>query len=200
MQGFRHTEESELLKGLKDGREDLFAEIFNMHWESLFREAFYRLKKHDEAQDVVQDIFTDFWQRRYSIQISTSISAYLHGALKYKIIRHYSRSRLHQTVVDHLLLQMQTFEESILDVIAAGEIQKTLEEAIAHFPGNMQQIFTLRSQDFTIAEIADALGLSQQTVKNNNSQALKRLKHVLTEKHPEITSSLYAALLLFIKS
>jgi len=193
-------EESALLNGLRGGREDLFAEIFNKHWEALFREAYYRLKKHDEAQDMVQDIFTDFWQRRHSIQISTSISAYLHGALKHKIIRHFTRSRLHQTVVDHMLLHMQAFEDSILEIITAGEIQKTLQEAIAQFPDNMRQIFLLRSQDFTIAEIAEALGLSQQTVKNNNSQALKRLKHVLTEKHPEVTSSLYAALLLFIKT
>ncbi|KGE14199.1 RNA polymerase sigma factor [Sphingobacterium deserti] len=200
MQEMRSFKDNELLEGMKCGREDIFADIFHMQWEGLFKEAYYRLKSHSEAQDMVQDIFTDFWQRRHSIQISTSISAYLHGALKHKIIRHFSRSRLHQTVVDHLLLHMQVFEDSILEVIAAGEIQKTLQAAIAQFPDNMREIFMLRTEEFTIAEIAEALNLSQQTVKNNNSQALKRLKHVLTEKHPEISSSLYAALMLFIKS
>lgn len=200
MQEMRSFKDSELLEGMKCGREHIFAEIFDKQWESLFKEAYYRLKSYGEAQDMVQDIFTDFWQRRHSIQISTSISAYLHGALKHKIIRHFSRSRLHETVVDHLLLHMQTFEDSILEIISAGEIQKTLQEAVAQFPDNMRQIFMLHTDDFTIAEIAQALNLSPQTVKNNNSQALKRLKHVLTEKHPEISSSLYAALLLFIKS
>ncbi len=200
MQGINHMTDAELLAGVKDGRQEVFAQIFHMHWESLFREAYYRLKSHDEAQDMLQEIFTDFWQRRSSLTISSSISAYLHGALKHHIIRHFSRSRLHQTVVDHLLLHMQSFEDSIVDVIAAGEIQKTLEDAIALFPENMQHIFALRTQDFTIAEIAEALNISPQTVKNNNTQALKRLKQVLSERHPEISSSVYTLLLLFIKS
>lgn len=200
MQGMSHMTETELLAGVRDGRQEVFAQIFHMHWESLFREAYYRLKSHDEAQDMLQEIFTDFWQRRSSLTISSSIAAYLHGALKHHIIRHFSRSRLHQTVVDHLLLHMQSFEDSILDVIAASEIQKTLEDAIALFPENMQQIFALRTQDFTIAEIAEALNISPQTVKNNNTQALKRLKQVLSERHPEISSSVYTLLLLFIKS
>lgn len=199
-QVMKNLAESELIDGIRLGREDVFAVFFNNYWESLFREAFFRLKSHDEAQDIVQDIFTDLWQRRQSLVIDTSIAAYLQGALKFSIIRHISRSRLHQSVVDHLLHQMSVFEDSILDVIAAGEIQRTLEESISAFPENMRQIFALRTQDFTISEIAEALELSVQTVKNNNSEALKRLKHVLAEQHPEISSSMYALLLLFIKS
>ncbi|MFD2595970.1 RNA polymerase sigma factor [Sphingobacterium griseoflavum] len=192
--------DAELLAGIKDGRQEVFEHIFHKHWEGLFRDACYRLKSHDEAQDIVQDIFTDFWQRRYTLTISTSIGAYLNGALKHQIIRYVSRSRLHQTVVDHLALHMRTLKDSIIDVIAAGEMQKTLQDAIAHFPANMQQIFALRTQDFTVAEIAEALQISPQTVKNNNTEALKRLKQVLAQQHPEISSSIYALLLLLTKS
>ncbi|WP_437920528.1 RNA polymerase sigma factor [Sphingobacterium sp. LRF_L2] len=200
MQALKHITDDEVLSGLRTGRDEMFSYIFNTYWESLFREAYYRLKSHDEAQDLVQDIFTDFWQRRKDIVVSASISAYLHGALKHRIIRHISRSRLHQHVVEHLLYQMTAFEDSIMDIIAVGEIQKTLEEAISYFPENMQQIFLLRSQDFTIKEIADTLGLSPQTVKNNSTEALKRLKQVLAEKHPDVSSTLYVFLLLFMKS
>ncbi|WDF69010.1 sigma-70 family RNA polymerase sigma factor [Sphingobacterium oryzagri] len=189
-----------LLENIRSGKSDAFAVFFNTYWEEVFREAFYRLKSYDEAQDMVQDIFTDCWLRREQLTINTSISAYLLGALKHKIIRHIGRNKLHKEVVDHLLQQMTVFEDSIVDIIAAGEVQKTLEEAIASFPTNMRQIFALRTQDFTIAEIAEALALSPQTVKNNTTDALRRLKQVLAEKHPDVSSSLYVLLILFIES
>ncbi len=189
-----------LLENIRSGKSDAFAVFFNTYWEEVFREAFYRLKSYDEAQDMVQDIFTDCWLRREQLTINTSISAYLLGALKHKIIRHIGRNKLHKEVVDHLLQQMTVFEDSIVDIIAAGEVQKTLEEAIASFPTNMRQIFALRTQDFTIAEIAEALALSPQTVKNNTTDALRRLKQVLAQKHPDVSSSLYVLLMLFIES
>lgn len=196
----KHMDVPEQLDQLKAGREDVFSSIFNAHWEGLFREAYYRLKNYNEAQDLVQDVFTDFWQRRHSLEIHTTLAAYLYSAMKYRVIRHITRARLHQDVIDHLVFQMTVFEDSIVDAIAAGEVQKTLEDAVASFPENMRNIFLLRNQDFTVAEIAEALDLSSQTVKNNTSEALKRLKTVLAEKHPDISSSLYIFLLLFIKS
>lgn len=192
--------ESELLKDIRSGRSDAFAVFFNSYWETVFREAYYRLKNHAEAEDMVQDIFTECWLRRHQLDVNSSISAYLLGALKYKVIRHMGKNKLHRDVVAHLLQHMTVLEDSIVEVIAAGELQQTLEESIASFPENMRNIFALRTQDFTVAEIAEALNLSPQTVKNNTTYALKRLKQVLADKHPDVSSSLYALLVLFIQN
>ncbi|MCL7986618.1 sigma-70 family RNA polymerase sigma factor [Sphingobacterium sp. lm-10] len=187
--------ENQLMQAIRAGNEEAFAHFFNTHWEYLYREAYFRLKNHDDAQDLVQEIFTSFWQNRETVTIQVSIKAYLAGALKNKVIRHYTKSNLHQETVNHLLRQMTVFEEGVLDAITAKEIQHTVQQAIHHFPKNMRDIMLLRMQNFTIAEIAEALGLSTQTVKNNTTIALKQLKDILIKKHPEVSTSLYASIL-----
>ena len=189
--------EQELLRAVRLGDVGAFSRFFNLYWEDLYREAYYRLKNHDDAQDLVQEIFASCWQRRDSLRIQVSLKTYLMGALKHQIIRHITKRKIHENTVGYMLKQMTHIEENILDLIAAKEVQKTLEQTISYFPENMRQIILLRMQQFTVGEIAEALGLSPQTVKNNTTDALKRLKNVLTEQHPEISSTLYLAILLF---
>ncbi len=192
--------ESELLIGIRSDMPGMFERLFNIHWEDLYRFAYHRLHDQSEAEDIVQDIFADIWVRRHSLVITTSFRAYLRAALKYHLIKKASKADLRQKAMDQLLLRMEDIEASVLDMIAAGEISSTLHNAVQRFPVNMRRIFQMRTEDFTVAEIAEALGLSEQTVKNNITDALRRLRMVLTEKHPDIPSSFYLLLALFIKN
>ncbi|GAA4310154.1 RNA polymerase sigma-70 factor [Mucilaginibacter gynuensis] len=192
--------EAELLEGLKTDRPGAFEDLFNKYWKDLYESAYYRLKDQSEAEDIVQDIFTSVWQRRHSLEITTTLKGYLHTALKYNIIKLASSASLHQEAVEHLLHRMEDMEGTILDVLIAEDVKLTLEEAVRSFPENMKKIFSLRAENFSVAEIAEALGLSKQTVKNNNTEALRRLKVIMMEKHPDINKSFYVLLLLLMKS
>ncbi|GGC23689.1 RNA polymerase sigma-70 factor [Parapedobacter defluvii] len=200
MQGDGNRTESELLEGVRNDVPGTFEQLFNTHWEDLYRLAYHRLHVQSEAEDIVQDIFTDVWSRRHSLAIKTSIRTYLRGALKYQLIKRASRADLQQQAMAHLLHRMETIEASVMDMMAAGEINRTLHEAVQRFPENMRRIFLMRAEEFTVAEIATALGLSEQTVKNNTTDALRRLRVVLAQKHPDIPPSFYLLLTLFIKS
>lgn len=171
-----------------------FQILFNRHWKDLYRSAYNRLKDQSEAEDMVQDIFTDIWERRYTLDITTSLAGYLQSALKFKIIRMLSRADLHKKAVEHLLYRMTEMQTTILDTLLVSDIEKTLSEAIGLFPENMRKIFSLRSEDYSIREIAEALGLAEQTVKNNITESLRRLKLVLNDRHPDVTNSVYLLL------
>ncbi|ULT25834.1 LuxR family transcriptional regulator [Sphingobacterium sp. E70] len=54
----------------------------------------------------------------------------------------------------------------------------------------MQKIFKLRNEDFTLKEIAVALGLAEQTVKGYSAEMHRRIKAMLIERHPEFARSL----------
>ena len=189
----------ELLDGLKNGKPAMFEHLFERYWEDLYRIAYKRLRDQQEAEDIVQDIFTTIWQRRDSLTITTSFRAYLHTALKNSIIRRVAKADLQEKTISYLLTQMQQIESSVIDVMAAGEIHHTLNTAIQGFPENMRKIFLLRAEALTVSEIAKALSLSPQTVKNNSTEAIRRLKVILMRKHPDIPSSFYLILILFIK-
>jgi RNA polymerase sigma factor (sigma-70 family) len=176
----------ELLEGLRNDEPKAFENLFNNYWQDLYRAARRRIKDEAAAEDLVQDIFTSLWQRRYNLAINTTLEGYLHTSLKYKIIKLASSASLHEEAVQHLLYRMEQIEGSILDVLSANDLKKTMSDAISSFPKNMQDIFVLRIENYSIDEIAAALGLSKQTVKNNNTEALKRLKVIMLKQHPDL--------------
>lgn len=185
----------ELLEGLRNDEPQAFENLFNKYWQNLYKAACKRIKDDAAAEDLVQDIFTSLWQRRYNLSINTTLEGYLHTALKYKIIKLASSASLHEEAVQHLLHRMEQMEDTILNALSAEDLKHTLKDALASFPQNMQKIFMLRVENYSIDEIAEALGLSRQTVKNNNTEALKRLRVIMLKQHPDLPIAVY---LLFV--
>jgi RNA polymerase sigma factor (sigma-70 family) len=194
-----HTDPG-LITALQNDDPLAFKTFFELYWKNLYKAAYRRLKDQAEAEDLVQEIFTDIWERRHSIKVISSLENYLLGALKFRLIRRFSRANLHKKAVEHLLLRMTEMEVSVLDVMAASDIEQTLSESINQFPENMRKIFHLKTEDYTIKEIAEALGLAEQTVKNNITESLRRLKLVLAKEHPELKTSFYFLLSLLLNS
>lgn len=189
MEGTGYASDQQLISGLQHGNAETFASIVQLYTGDLLRHAFHRLKNEHDAEDMVQDIFSELWEKRDRITINTSLSGYLFTTLKHRTLRHISRTNLHARAVEHLLIRMDEMQAGILELLTAKEMDVTLKEAIADLPENMRNIFVLRQEDFTIKEIALALGLAEQTVKNYNVELLKRLKKVVAQKHPDINHS-----------
>jgi RNA polymerase sigma factor (sigma-70 family) len=188
-----HTDQS-LITALQNDDPSAFQTLFSLYWKDLYRTAYNRLRDQSEAEDMVQDIFADIWERRYTLEITTSLNNYLQRSLKFRMIRMLSRANLHKKAMEHLLYRMVEMEATILDVLATSDVEHTLSQVINTFPENMRKVFMLRSDDYSIKEIAEALGLAEQTVKNNLTESLRRLKIVLVKEHPDVTSSFYALL------
>ncbi len=192
--------DKELLERIKNDDPRAFEQLFNQYWQELYVLAYHRLPDEEAAKDLVQDIFVKCWERRESLEVHTSLKNYLRTALKHRIIQWSMRAELHQQAVDHLFRRMDETVYTIIDIMQADELKQTIAQVLSAFPETMQRVFALKAEQYTVGEIAQALGLAEQTVKNNSTEALKRLKVVLSEKHPDITRSFFAILLLFIKS
>lgn len=192
--------DSELLNGIKNDDSSSFEELFNRHWQELYQKAYRRLRDQSESEDMVQDIFANIWSRRHSIEIHSTFKGYLHNALKYKIIKWVERKNLHEEASSYLLARMEEIESTVFDMMAASEVKKTLDDAVQAFPDNMRKIFLLRAKDLSISEIAEALGIAEQTVKNNSTEALRRLKIIISTKHPDLNESFFVVLTLLMLS
>jgi RNA polymerase sigma-70 factor (family 1) len=167
--------DADLLQAIKQDDEAAFKVLYDRYWEDLYLKACRRVDK-DEAKDLVQEVMTTLWKRRKEIYAHEdgNISRYLHTAVKYQVISHYAHttaeirnSGLFELLSGHVFT----------NEVETKELGELIEKEIGRLPARMQQIFRMsRQDDLAIADIAQQLNLSEQTVKNQLSEALKRIK------------------------
>lgn len=154
-----------------------FEKIYNGYWEKLTAFSLKITQDDHLAQNVVQDVFIDLWERRADVNI-VSIENYLFRAVKNQIFKNYRNEKFDKTILEdkfenYLIENFTTIESDLADKIYA-----LLDE----LPEKRKEILLMNKlQDMNIDQIATELDLSKQTVKNQISSALKQLRHGLKE-------------------
>ncbi|MGH2623258.1 MAG: RNA polymerase sigma factor, partial [Sphingobacterium sp.] len=179
MQPAPNIYESALLDKMRNDDAVAFEQLFEGYWDSLYKSAYYRLRNREIAEDMVQDVFADLWTQRATLQVHSGLTSYLQAMLKYKIIYWASQQAREEALQVHLFERMEEMEDTILGALEVVALEQTIAEVVNTFPENMRKVFLLRMQDYTVAEIAVALQLADQTIRNNHTEALRRLKNKL---------------------
>lgn len=71
-----------LVKQLKDRKEEAFVSLFGQYYNSLYRFAANYLCDPEAAHDIVQELFTDLFEKSAELNIVTSVKAYLFTATR----------------------------------------------------------------------------------------------------------------------
>ena len=84
--------ESVLVKELSKGNILAFNTLFREYGKRLYRFAFGYLKSEDEAEELVQEVFTIIWEKRADLKEELSFKAYLF-TIAFNIIRKHFRTK-----------------------------------------------------------------------------------------------------------
>jgi len=184
-----------LIQKLRENDQLAFSQIVRHFTPELARKAFKFTKCQDDAKDLLQDLFTDLWERRQQLAINTSLQSYLYVSLKHRFLRKVMRANLNDKALSYLGKRMEQMEASVSDLLEVSEMQTTIAQVVKLLPEHMQKIFLLRGEDYSIREIADALGLAEQTVKTYNMQLKRRIKDAILTQYPDVSHSLSLVIL-----
>lgn len=80
---------ADVLAKLRHGDSEAFNAVYALYWKKLYFHAYKRVGTAELAEDMVQDVFFQFWLKRASLVITKSIESYLMGMLKNKILMHF---------------------------------------------------------------------------------------------------------------
>jgi len=154
-----------------------FEEIYNCYSKNLFIYAMNVCKKKDVCEDIVQNVFIDFWARRNNVKIK-NVRSYLFQAVKYQIFNHIRNQKISNE--DLTRLNIIDLSMNISRKMEFDELQQLVDQQVHKLPSRCQQIFVLsRYQHKSNKEIAKELGISIQAVKNQISKALASLRRNL---------------------
>ncbi|KAA5549627.1 RNA polymerase sigma-70 factor [Adhaeribacter rhizoryzae] len=162
---------------VKSEDEAAFKEIYERYFDVLYIHAYKRLQDKEEAQDVIQEVFTALWDKREYIILTSSLPAYLFTAVRNKILNTLSHRKYESSYIQSL---QQFINKGICQtdhLIRENQLQTLIEKEIAALPPKMQEVFSLsRNAHLSHKEIAAELNLSEQTVKKQVNNALRILR------------------------
>ena len=176
----RCKSDKELVEALRSGDENAFECIFERHWQPLYAFVNKMIADQDQTKDVLQNTFLEVWKRKETLYAEDSILPFLIKVAKNEVITLFRKDKVRLTGDEILISNLQR-EGLTDDKLLATELQGAIESELIKMPVNMRKCFHLsRYEQKSIKDIATELLLSEQTVKNNISEALKRLRNGLT--------------------
>jgi RNA polymerase sigma-70 factor (ECF subfamily) len=173
-----------LLAAAKGGDQSAFKSLYEKYFEDLFQLARRRVTLHEDAADLVQEVFLSFYINIYTIDPHTCIGAYLFVSLRNKIFNFYAKE---SSRLDRLSKKPYIFienEDVIWSRLLTKEIQKLVQAEINSMSPRLREIYQLnKEQMMTIDEISELLHISKQTVKNQLFRALEQIRATLKSNH-----------------
>jgi len=167
----------ELATLLSQGDRDAFAEIYDRYKGVLFVHACRRLNNQEEAEDVIHDLFATLWNKREELTISGQLSGYLYTAVRNRIFKMIGRKKIESAYMASIDTTVDASFFITDHKIRESELAKIIEKEIAALPEKMREIFILsRQQNLNHKQIAEKLGLSEQTVSKQITNALRILR------------------------
>ncbi len=177
MQKLTHLDDNELIHLLKKDNEAAFAQIYQRYAEGLAGFAASKLYSIEDAQDLIHDLFVKLWSDRKELIITSNLKTYLFTIARYRIIDKIRKNITREEYAGMIQSLTQAYEPGIEQFIAAKELKHTIEKSLQELSPKVRQIYHLsREEHLSNREIAEKLGLSEQTVKNQLSTALKHLR------------------------
>jgi RNA polymerase sigma-70 factor, ECF subfamily len=179
-------DERSLIAGIRQGDVDAFESVFRFYHPRLCGFAFRYLNNAAAAEDLVQDLFTNLWQKRGRLEIRTSLRAYLFAALRNRLLNKSASMKVEQKWFG----QADAHESDVADatplsdaVLASRDTASIVRAAVDSLPPGCRSIVLLRfEQELSVTEIAEALGLAPKTVENQ----LARGRKLLRERLPQL--------------
>ena len=126
------------------------------------------------AQDIVQQIFTNLWERGVNFETIDSVEAYLMRSVRNKVITDQSKRK----VTTDLSEETSQTNFGVVEQLEARETKQRLDSLISRLPEKRQIIFKMsRFDQMTYKQIAGSLDISIKTVENQMIAALKFLRN-----------------------
>ena len=175
--------EDELLKWkFKQGSPEALSRIYEKYFDSMLTLAMGLLRRAEDAQDVVHDVFVSFARSANDFRLRGSLRGYLATSVVNRVRDRLRQDRRH---ADRLDVEPPAFapEAGPAERVIRSEQAQRLNEALASLPYDQREVIVLRLKgDMKFREIARLQGVPITTVQSRYQYGLDRLRSMLEDE------------------
>jgi RNA polymerase sigma-70 factor (ECF subfamily) len=162
--------------------DECFEHLFKTHFKALHAYAIAILRDDDAAEEVVQNMFLKFWEKRELLNIQTSVKAYLYKCVYHDSLNLLKHEKIKTKYQDFASYTMNSLNEPASSKVETTELEHQISLALNELPEQCRTIFQMsRFEELKYREIADQLGLSVKTIENQMGKALKIMRLKLAD-------------------
>lgn len=173
---------------IKEGDQDAFKRFF-VHFYPKLMSLACRFVDSQVAKDLVQDVFTFYWEQRQQMDVN-NVQSYLFKSLQNRCLNYLK----HQMVVEEYdakiriaeariaFLNDQTDSNDVLKQVIDRDLAEQIEASVKKLPPKAAEVFRLcYYEDLPHKEIAEKLGISVRTVASHVRNAVLFLREDLKD-------------------
>ncbi|MFV0590296.1 MAG: RNA polymerase sigma-70 factor [Draconibacterium sp.] len=167
--------EQDIISKLKSGDENSLRRLYDLYYKPLCIFALKFVDSIEQAEDIVQNTFINFWNTRSFDNIHSGLKSYLFRAVRNNslyFIREESKLRF-EDIDNHVRQHI----EDELPEDELKELKEKLFKQIEQLPPKGRDIFkAIVFNDMKYREVAELYGISINTVKTQYSRSLSKLR------------------------
>ena len=116
--------ENEFLKGINNQDPQAYKELYNTYYQSLVMYSMNFIAQQDIAEDLVQDLFVNMWNKRITFISYYSFRTYLYNSIRNSALNQLKHQDIEQRYIEHVLSdrEQKAHEKEIFDIYACGSV------------------------------------------------------------------------------
>jgi len=176
----------ELVLSLRAGNPEALSEVFRRYWQKLYFTAFYKLRSHELAEEIVQDLFMELWDKRdrlfANVDEQFNLSAYLHRAVRNKVLNQIRRLVYDEKYWEYCKTHLPCCESSTHELAEYNDLEQNLNTAVEKLSDKTREIFVLHKlKGIPVGQISRDLNLSEKAVGYHLTKSVKELRLYLKD-------------------
>ena len=167
-----------ILSVYKTDEEEGFKLLYQKYYHSLWLFVDRIIEQPEDARDLVQEFFVDFWVNKKQHKITGDIEKYLFQALKFSSISYLRNKKKREHFQEEIAVSSTSMEKPVNETeINDYEI---LYATINRLPEERRKIFSMVCvKGMKYHEVASTLNISVGTVKTQMARSIKFLRENL---------------------
>jgi RNA polymerase sigma-70 factor, ECF subfamily len=165
------AETDDLIERCLAGDQGAWSEIVRAYWRRVFNVAYKFVGRHDEAEDLTQDIFLKVFRSLHTFDRRANFQTWLISVSRNLCIDHYRSVRKERETIDHghdsRDVPSASRDASPYAQLEHADHRLLLRQALEFLPPTLREAVLLRDiRELSYQEIAERLGLPEGTVKS----------------------------------